>query len=665
MTVFPGRLLACQDLVNIQYRKNKGVFVKSMETKSHDKSKVINFEDIGSIAFSKPIFFSYLGNMREESSWAGLYVDVCKVLLNDYPCVFERLKHESIYGTKKKWLADEEHLNQLTVPKKIDDDFYVETNSSAANIVKNMKCLFDECGVDYKNIVIRYVIKVRKKRRIASKKVIYSSKKAYCSKDTGAIGRNLFDTCSNEQREDISLILTECFKKGFRLGSLIETKRLRKFYEIINGKELKLEQEVIEATIKNLGIEYGGRVYMPQNMMSDEMAEKILSFIEECFKDRSAVYYTAVFQEFSVELLDSNIVNAGMLKAFLAYYFSNRYYIGKNFLTKEYRASINPVDEVKECLVQYDAPVQIDTLCGMLSHLEENHVRNILASNWEFVRNSKGEYFHVDSFDLTEEELENIANIIEAAIDEHEFISGNELYDAIKTKYHTIFEKNANFSVIGWRDALKYKMDKRFSFEGNIISKPGTSLSMSDVFAKFGKRKTRFSLYEIDQFATNIGTTIYFDALYSNAVRISHEEFVSKENVHFSVDATDAVLERLCKGKYIPLGSISDYAAFPEASFRWTEYLLEQYVAFYSKKFCLLHGNYNKDCTVGAIVRKSCGYNSFDDLIVDILACHDGLFQKEKALDYLTRNGYIARRSYKNIEELIILARAKNNKKEK
>lgn len=94
-----------------------------------------------------------------------------------------------------------------------------------------------------------------------------------------------------------------------------------------------------------------------------------------------------------------------------------------------------------------------------------------MGSNGEFVRNSKGEYFHADSLELTEEELENIAAIIDSTIEEHEFISGNELYDAIRTKYPYTFEKNAGFSVIGWRDALKYKFGARFSFVGNIVSR--------------------------------------------------------------------------------------------------------------------------------------------------------------------------------------------------
>lgn len=390
-------------------------------------------------------------------------------------------------------------------------------------------------------------------------------------------------------------ILVEYFPKGYRLESALDMKRMRRYYEELTGKALDLNQAILETAIRNCGIVYDGRLYMPQNMLSDEMRDQILFFIERCFDEgRSAVYYEAVFREFSEKLLDHNIFNADMLKAYLTYYVSDQYYMGRSYLAKEYRDDVDPIDEVRQCLKQYDFPVQVDELCDSLSHITEERIRFILGSNGEFVRNSKGEYFHADSLELTKEELENIAAIIDSTIEEHEFISGNELYDAIQTKYPYTFEKNAVFSVIGWRDALKYKFGDRFSFVGNIVSRAGTSLSMSDVFAEYGKGRQRFSIDELEQFAESIGTTIYFDSLYTNAIRISHEWFTSKGGAKFSVKETDAVLDRFCDGDYIPLQDVKEFALFPESSFPWTEYLLEQYVAFFSEKFYLMHGNYNK-----------------------------------------------------------------------
>ena len=459
-------------------------------------------------------------------------------------------------------------------------------------------------------------------------------------------------------------ILADHFPKGYRLESTLDMKRMRRYYEELTGKVLDLDQTKLEATIREYGIVYNGRLYMPQNMLSDEMKERILAFIDRCFEDgASAVYYEAIFKEFSEDLLDFNIADANMLKAFLEFSVADKYCIGRSYLSLEYHTAVDPVDEVRQCLKQYATPVQINDICATLPHIPEDRVCSILGSNGEFVRNSKGEYFHADSLDLTEEELKNIIVIIDSAINEHKFISGNELYDAIRIKYPHTFDKNASFSTIGWRDALKYKIGNKFFFVGNIISKSG--ISMSDVFAEYGKSKSLFSIEELIQFADSIGTDIYFGPLYTNVIRISQQWFASKSNAHFSVKETDAVLERFCSGKYMPLCAIQGFAVFPEASFPWTEYLLEQYVAFFSEKFYLLHGDYSKNCTVGAIVKKNSGFNTFDDLVTDIIACSGVPLQKKEVLDYLAENGYIARRAYTNIETLIINARAIKNQKEK
>ena len=141
-------------------------------------------------------------------------------------------------------------------------------------------------------------------------------------------------------------------------------------------------------------------------------------------KATRAVYYEAVYRAFSEELLDHNIFSAEMLKAYLSYSASDKYWFGKDHLSKGYRQSVDLVDEVRDCLKRCDGPVQVEYLCAQLPHIAEEKVRSILRSHDEFVRNGKGEYFHADSLKLSEEELANIAAIITSNIEEHQFISG-------------------------------------------------------------------------------------------------------------------------------------------------------------------------------------------------------------------------------------------------
>lgn len=720
----------------------------------------VDFHNIDSMAFSKPISLSYFGEKIMESSWKALYVDACKFLLEDYPDIFSQMKTESISGVGKTWLVDEQHVTLLVAPKKVAEAFFVETNRSASDLVKNLRWILDKCSVDYESVVITYTRKNEQdisrsyasEMRKPARQYYREDKETFCrwlkedqhmtegtcrsyvsairsaerfAEEYDLISKKLYTTDPNEakatadalfanaeflqrnneqhnrfraaiaklllfvgsnwslsdyamtghpQKNLLSVldmtpyinILIEHFSKGYRLGSALDMKRLRRYYETLTGVVLEVEQSKIEAAMTECGITYDGKLYMPQAMLSVDMREQVFSFVDRCFEEgRSAVYYEALFREFSEKFLDYHIYNVDMLKAYLSYYLADKYYIGRDYLSKEVRTDIDPIDEIRQCLKEYDRPIQVDELYALLSHISADRIRTVLGSNGEFVRNSKGEYFHADSLELTEEELKDIAAVVNDSITEHEFISGNELCKAIQTKYPHMFEKNASFSVIGWRDALKYKFGDQFSFMGNIISKAGTPLTMSDVFSNYSKAREQFTIDELDQFAESIGATIYFDALYVNAIRISHHMFVSKDSAKFFIKETDAVLERFCKGNYIPLSAITEFAIFPDASFPWTEYLLEQYVAFYSEKFYLLHGNYSKGCAVGAIVRRTCRFETFDELVTDILSENDIPLQKKEVLDYLTDNKYIARRSYTNIESLIINARARRNQKEK
>ena len=155
----------------------------------------------------------------------------------------------------------------------------------------------------------------------------------------------------------------------------------------------------------------------------------------------------------------------------------------------------------------------------------------------------------------------------------------------------------------------------------------------------------------------------YIGALYPQVIRISYNEFVPKNEVHFQVKQTDVALARLCQGDYVPLRYISETGILPEASHPWTIYLLEQYVAFYSKAFYLQHGGFGKNNAAGAIVKRTFWLEKFDDFITEVLSASGVPLEKQAALDYLAEQGYVARRSYTNLENLLINARAKRNQK--
>lgn len=460
--------------------------------------------------------------------------------------------------------------------------------------------------------------------------------------------------------------LTEHFPNGFRLGSTIEIKKFRKYYEEQNGTPLDMESKQAECVIRNCGIEYENRLYIPEKMLSDKLRDKLFSYIKNRFENgATVVYFEALFREFSNEFLDYRIYDAEMLRSYIAYFNDDRYVIGRNYLSKEHLDDAGPIDEIRSCLKENVFPMQIGEISRTLPHIPKDRISSILSMNLEFARNSKGEYFHADSFDVSDEELDDIADLISAEIKQSGFMSGNELYDAIKTKYPYVYEKNTAFAPLGWRNALKYKLEDRFSFNGNVISTKGKALSMSDVFLNYGKNRQSFTLQEIQQFAEDVNSTIYFDDLYVNAARVSEEKFVRKDYVTFKVSETDNILDRSCPGSYVPLAEIRNFGIFPDASYPWNEYLLENYLAFHSQRYCLMHTGYNKYTVVGAMVKRSSGIKNFDELLIRVLAESGVDLEKQAALSYFSENGYIGSRSYSAIEFVMIRARELRNRKDK
>ena len=460
-------------------------------------------------------------------------------------------------------------------------------------------------------------------------------------------------------------VLAEHFQKGFRLGSPLEIRKFRKYYEAIAGEALETDDEEIERTIRRCGVLYEEKVFTPQTMLSEELKERLFSYIHDHFAEgKTTLYYQAIFKKFSEDFLDYYIYNTEMLKAYLTYMNDGSFYIGRSYLSKDANATSDPLKEIRVCLKEHATPMTYDEIFEDLSHIPQQKIRQILATNAEFVSNGRGEYFHVSAVNFSDEELDNITGIISYAINEKDFLSGNELVDAIEEKYPYSIEKNAAFSVVGLRDTIKYHLGDKFSFKGNIISRAGHDLSMWDVFTDFCRRRDGFSLDELNILASELGTTIYFDAVYNNSLRVNKDQFVSKEQAHFHVKETDTAIDRFCIGDYISIEKVRAFGAFPDAGFPWNSFLLEHYVAAYSEKFCLMHVGFNATKCVGAIVKRNAGIESFDDFIVNALASSCVQLKKQPALQYLCDEGYIARRIYNNIEELLIKATALRNRKE-
>ena len=459
-------------------------------------------------------------------------------------------------------------------------------------------------------------------------------------------------------------LLDKYFQKGFRMESSLDLKKLRRFYQEQYGAELSDEDDLVCQGISSVTILHDGKAYLPDSMLSQEKKEKLLQYIEDRFSSGcDAIYYGALFTEFEEAFQGERIYTPEMLKTYLSYINKGNYVLQRSYLAKDYTVQMNPEDDIREYLKEAAGPVEVERLAAELSYIPEQKIKFALSTNNDFIWNATGEYFYEDCVHFSNSELEWISQFILDGIEERDFVTGNELVEAVEAHFPDIKEMYQWITPVGMRNVIGYKLNDRFSFNGNIISKYGEDLSMAEVYAKYCRKHSRFTLDELNVLKQELGSTIYFDEIYANSLRISQNEFVSQDMAQFDVEATDEAIGRICTGQYMSLQEIRDFGTFPYAGYPWNEYLLEHFVANYSQKFMLLHIGFSANVCAGAIVKQASSFKDFNNLLVDILANSNIVLDEDSALEYLRQQGYIARRRYSDIGRIVTEAKVVRSKK--
>lgn len=116
----------------------------------------LDFSDIGSLVFSRPVCLNYKDHtFTDFNSWASLYAKVAFLLKQDYPQIIVD------GGSLSEGAAPEFSMNSkaLRKPKAITDGLFIETNHSATEIASRIATLLRLCGVDLNEVSITYTLK--------------------------------------------------------------------------------------------------------------------------------------------------------------------------------------------------------------------------------------------------------------------------------------------------------------------------------------------------------------------------------------------------------------------------------------------------------------------------------------------------------------------------
>ncbi len=447
-------------------------------------------------------------------------------------------------------------------------------------------------------------------------------------------------------------VLMSRYRNGITFDS-IDFDNFREIYQDFNDCGIDVDDATLEKQLRLCGVFYNDRLFPAEGIMDDTVKAKLFGYIENSFASgKKVLYYKAIFEDLADDFASCyTLADENMLRAFIEFTAEDgKYYFFKDYMSIEAGVKIDNTAEVEEFLLSAGKPMKVEDVCTALTHIPEDKVDSIIKFDSRFRRNAKGEYFHIDIFEISEQELEKIAAIIDGFITENDYAIWTDVWNKIQETMTVFLENNLYLSGLGVRNAISSHYLGRFNFDGAVISRPNDCYGMRDVYQLYAKHHPTFTADDIYILSKELDTGIYFDALSEVSVRVSHDLFITKDQISFDADAVDRAIGSFLSKDYIRIREIDSYLVFPNVGYEWNEYLLESFLLSYSKKFELLNNGLSLNNVAGFVVNKNGQIKEFVDACAYFLA--DGRIELKKAdaLNYLASTNVISRRSYKDID---------------
>ena len=497
---------------------------------------------------------------------------------------------------------------------------------------------------------VTYNLHQHNRFRAAFKKFVEMSCQSVDSKTTDEKKLEDSPLAGFDQEKYIDTLMCR-YRNGITFDS-IDFDNFRETYENRYGRALDVDDATLEKQLHHCGVFYNGRLYPVEGIMDDEVKEKLFAYIENSFSSgKKVLYYKAIFEDFADVFANCyTLADEKMLHAFIEFTADKgKYFFFKDYMSTEPEVEIDNTAEVEVFLLSAGKPMKVEEVCTALTHIPEDKVDSIIKSDSRFRRNSKGEYFHADIFEVSEIELTKIAEIIDRYINENEYAIWTDVWNEIQDTLPVFLENNLYLSALGVRNAISQHYEGKFYFNGAVISHPQDCYEMRDVYQLYAKHHPTFTADDIYNLSKKLDTVIYFEALSGVSVRVSHDLFVSKNQISFDVEAVDRAIGSFLSKDYIRIREIDSYLIFPNVGYEWNEYLLESFLLSYSKKFVLVNNGLSLNNVAGFVVKKDGRIKEFVDACADFLADGNVELNKASALSYLADTDVISRRSYKDI----------------
>ena len=461
-------------------------------------------------------------------------------------------------------------------------------------------------------------------------------------------------------RERYTSVLAENFVDGFRPGKAIDRNRFRMYYSDMFGEELTEEDEQLVHTLMNIGTLRDERIFVKDEIEQKDLLEEINDAIVETLSaGASCIYLECLFAKFQAQLAETlHIYNVDSLESVLFSSRKRNYFKRYNYLFGNSKEPA-PARDVVEYVKNSHLPVTYSEIESGLWYIPLDKIKHSLVTAPGIVNVASEAYLFAPNLPISEGEIQQIIALISHALLQRSYISDVELMQLIENNCPSVLMNTPDYPMWGLRNALAYLLREKFSFRGAIISDINEEISMAEVFSDLCQRSEHLTVDELKNFANELNTGIYWESVYSEMVRINQNEFVRRDQIHFDIEQIDNILDNLIQSAYTPIKTINLFLHFPAIEIPWNIFVLESYVANYSKKFRLLHASYTAADCCGAVVRQAAGIADYRALIVDVLSRNTSWKSKTDALQLLVDLGYQQRRSYSDIEKVMQEAKSK------
>ena len=387
-----------------------------------------------------------------------------------------------------------------------------------------------------------------------------------------------------KSRLSLALIYTEIIKEFYPNGiDAYDPATIQQFRQQIAEKygavKLPENDRALSARIAGICVLCGrGRYRLKQKQyIPKELAQRICQHIED--SDMDIFMTNILFATFEDDLRKHGVDNKYYLQGVLHELYGDRFTFTRDYVSKD-----PSLTSIYPCIVNFirseDYPVSRERILQRFPGLPEM-VMNIATSDSEIL-NYFGDYYHVDSLDISDDEIEYLHGVTKRIVSDGGIHHASEIYDVVNSERPELFTRNYVRFPFSAYSLLAHLLQDRYQFSRPFIAEKDVDISRpTERLHNFVYSKENITISEISSFIKDArlyvqSILVFLDECNDQFLLTDSENIQRIERI--GINATIAgALERTILAEItntIPIRDLQCWKAFPAIQIPWTDWLV-------------------------------------------------------------------------------------------